>query len=160
MQCFYPKKLTLSANLPLQTQLEDKVGGLPWGLPIEKYPICCDCGRSQSLIAQLVHHPQRLDLGKLGRTLLVFHCNRGSTCAAWEGGYGANACLIIEPEELTDKPTPLPPDAPPLEVDARILAWEMDDDGIPAERVAADGRVLGVSSHTERMNFYDRFFIE
>ena len=59
MKYFVPQ-FKLSIDMPPQTKPEDKVGGLPWGLPSERYPICCDCGKSQSLLIQLVHHPERL----------------------------------------------------------------------------------------------------
>lgn len=160
MQYFFPI-LALSMNLPPQTQTEDKVGGLPWGLPIEKYPVCCDCGRSQSLLVQLMHHPQRLDLERAGRALFVFHCNYDSDCATWEGGHCANACFVLEPEELTTQLTPLPSDNPPLEVEVRIVGWKADDDGMPEDRVTPNGQIIGFEeNHNERMNFYEEHLVE
>ncbi|MEO0377192.1 MAG: hypothetical protein AAF329_21790 [Cyanobacteria bacterium P01_A01_bin.17] len=132
--------------MPPQTQPEDKVGGLPWGLPIERYPICRDCGKSQSLLLQLVHHPERLNLGRPGRNLFVFQCNHDAGgCASWEGSSGANACFVLEPEELANHTTPLPKDDPYLEVEARIINWIVGDDGISQEKVTPDGVFCDVS---------------
>ncbi|RFP62797.1 MAG: hypothetical protein BJG00_002750 [Limnothrix sp. CACIAM 69d] len=130
MKYFVPN-LKLSADLPPQNQLEDKLGGLPWGLPPDQYPICSHCGKSQSLLAQLIHHPERLDLGRSGRVLLVFQCNHDpGTCPTWEGGSGANACLILDPEVLSDRLVPMPADSPPLELEARITTWIPKKDAV------------------------------
>src|SRR5450830_1027219 len=91
----------ISTELAQQTRPEDKFGGLPWGLPPQSWPTCVECGASQSLLAQFVHHPVRLDLGREGRLLSVFQCNADpGMCASWERNSGANACLITEPEDL------------------------------------------------------------
>ncbi|MDX2216204.1 MAG: hypothetical protein SFY66_23260 [Oculatellaceae cyanobacterium bins.114] len=137
MRYFVPN-LKLSVDLPPQEKLEDKLGGLPWGLKPEHYPICSDCGKSQSLLAQFVHHPERLDLGKPGRTLLVFQCNHNpGFCPTWEGGSGANACVVLDSEELSDHLTPLPSDAPFLELEARIVDWVIQDDEISLDEESA-----------------------
>ena len=135
MRYFVPD-LRLPAELPPQSGPHDKLGGLPWGLPTSLWPTCRDCGKSQSLLAQFVHHPSRLDLGRPGRLLSVFQCNRDpGMCSTWEGGSGANACLITEPEDLIPDTSTLPQDSPPVEREARIAAWLERDDGVPEERV-------------------------
>ncbi|MBD2666787.1 hypothetical protein B6N60_04795 [Richelia sinica FACHB-800] len=137
MRYFIPN-LKLSPDLPPQEKLEEKLGGLPWGLKPEQYPICSHCGGSQSLLAQFVHNPERLDLGKLGRTLLVFQCNHNpGECPTWEGGSGANACFVLDPDELSDGLTPMPADSPPIEPEARIVDWLAQDDGISLDQVSA-----------------------
>jgi hypothetical protein len=139
---YFTPKFKLSADLPQQTALKEKVGGLPWGLSLERYPVCSDCGRSQTLIIQLVHHPERLDLGRSGRTLLVFQCTyEPGVCQTWDGSHGANACIILEPEELTSELTTLPSDAPELGIEAQITDWVPADDGIPPENVTPNGEV-------------------
>ena len=129
--------------MPPQTKPEDKVGGLPWGLPAERYPICQECGKGQSLLIQLIHHPERLDLGRPGRNLFVFQCNssddNANICATWNGNSSANACFILEPEELTNDITPMPEDEPYLEVEAHIIDWWIGEDGIPGEQVTLNG---------------------
>jgi len=133
MQYFLPN-LRLASELPAQSQLEDKLGGLPWGLSSSQWPTCTDCGKSQSLLAQFMHHPQRLDLGRAGRVLSVFQCNHDpGMCSTWEGGSGANACLITEPEDLLPALAVLPLDAPPVDREARIVDWIAKDDQIDAE---------------------------
>lgn len=142
MEYFTPK-FKLSADLPPQTTLKEKVSGLPWGLSPQQYPMCSDCGRSQTLLIQLVHHPKRFDLGKPGRTLLVFQCTYepAGTCKTWDGGHGANACIILEPEDLVSQLTPLPADNPELGIEAQIIDWAPNDDGIPSENVTPNGEV-------------------
>ena len=121
----------IAAELPPQAGPEDKLGGLPWGLSPKLWPVCRDCGKSQSLIAQFLHHPERLDLGRPGRVLSVFICNHDpGMCETWDGGSGANACFITEPEDMIFGATAAPQDSPILESEARIVEWLDREDGI------------------------------
>ena len=130
MRYFVPN-IRISEELPYQSLPEDKLGGLPWGIAPKLWPICRECGKSQSLLAQFLHHPERLDLGRSGRVLSVFQCNHDpGMCATWEGGSGANACFVTEPEELLPGLATLPSDAPLIEPEARIVEWIERDDGI------------------------------
>lgn len=136
MRYFVPV-LRLTAELPPQSRPEDKLGGLPWGLSPRLWPTCSDCGNSQSLLAQFVHHPPRLDLGRPGRILSVFQCNHDpGMCATWQGGSGANACFVTEPEDLVAELAVLPKDSPHLEREARIVEWLERDDEISEEQAA------------------------
>jgi hypothetical protein len=134
MKYFIPD-IRLSAELPIQTSVEEKLGGLPWGISDAKWPICRNCQKSMSLLAQFVHHPQRLNLEREGRTLNIFQCNHDpGMCSTWEMGSGANACLVVEPEELTPRLATLPRDKPLVEREARIVAWlEREDDLLEAD---------------------------
>ncbi|WP_156120567.1 hypothetical protein [Neosynechococcus sphagnicola] len=137
MKYFVPN-LKLSVDLPPQEKLEDKFGGIPWGLKPEQYPMCRHCGKSQSLLAQFVHNSERLDLGKSGRTLLVFQCNHNpGGCPTWEGGSGANACFVLDPDQLSENLTPMPADFPIIEPEARIIGWLDHDDGIAPDEISA-----------------------
>jgi hypothetical protein len=129
---YFKPDLRLSAELPPQNQPEDKLGGLPWGLPQDRWPLCEHCARPLALLAQFAHHPVRLDLGRAGRVLHVFYCNSEDVCPSWEGGGGANACLVTEPEELGTGLTALPDEDARLETEARIVGWIERDDGISA----------------------------
>jgi hypothetical protein len=125
--------LCLATQLPPQTSLQDKLGGLPWGLPSELWPRCQECGHPQSLLAQFVHHQERLDLGAPDRVLFVFQCNYNpGVCATWERMGGANACFILSMHELTHTLTPLPRDDIELEIETRIEQWIARDDHIPS----------------------------
>jgi hypothetical protein len=136
MRCFLPD-IRLASELPEQVKLEDKLGGVPWGLPEDLWPECSDCGKHQSLLAQFVHDSERLDLGKEGRVLFVFQCNHDpGMCDVWEGGSGANACFVLEAEDLTDGLTPTPEDSPPLELEVRVAGWREMDDGIADYQVS------------------------
>ncbi len=129
--------LRLAEELPAQAALQDKLGGLPWGLRPSDWPKCRECGKSQSLLAQFVHDPARLDLGRAGRVLSVFQCNHDpGMCSTWEGGSGANACLVMEPESLIAGISPLPSDSPVVEREARAVEWLERDEGISAAQAA------------------------
>lgn len=112
----------------------EKLGGAPQGLPASSWPKCSECGKSQSLLAQFEHHPERLDLGRKGRVIFVFQCNHDpGMCSTWEALSGANACFVVEPEDLTDAETPVPSDAPPQDREVRIIEWHQRDDGLASE---------------------------
>ncbi|MEP6668051.1 MAG: hypothetical protein ABJF10_02800 [Chthoniobacter sp.] len=128
---YYLPVLWLAEELPPQAGPEDKLGGRPWGLSAETWPKCRECGRSQSLLAQFVHHAARLNLGRDGRILSVFQCNHDpGMCSTWEGGSGANACFVTEPEDLLNALSHLPADAPPLDREVRISEWLEREDQI------------------------------
>lgn len=136
MRYFVPV-LRLTAELPPQSGPEDKLGGLPWGLSPGLWPTCRECGRSQSLLAQFVHHPPRLDLGRTGRILSVFQCNHDpGMCPTWQGGSGANACFVTEPEDMVAEFSVLPKDSPRLEREARVVEWLERDDEVSEEQAA------------------------
>jgi hypothetical protein len=131
-------------QLPDQFSLEGKFGGLPWGLPAERWPYCAFCHSPQSLIAQLRHERDRLDLGKTGRVLFVFQCNGDQgRCPTWDMNSGANSCFVLDEEELTEGLSePNWYVAPEDHVDRwldenvfeewRVLRWQEKEDGIPA----------------------------
>src|SRR5436190_1213800 len=135
MRYFLPD-IRLAAEMPPQAHLQDKLGGVPWGLSPTRWPKCSNCGRSQSLLAQFVHQRDRLDLKREGRVLFVFQCNHGM-CSTWEGGSGGNACFVLEPDELIDALSPVPDDGPLIEREARIMGWLEKDDGISPSQAGA-----------------------
>jgi hypothetical protein len=123
MKYFVPD-IRISGELEPQAAPEDKFGGLPWGLDAGSWPKCSACGKSQSLLAQLLHHPSRLDLGREGRVLHVFQCNHDpGACSTWEGGSGANACFVVEPERIGAGLTQIPGDKPPVDSEVRVVRW-------------------------------------
>jgi hypothetical protein len=131
MRYFLPDICAAAEALP-ETTAQDKFGGVPFGLRQAKWPRCSSCGKSQSLLAQLNHDRARLDLGRSGRVLFVFQCNRDpGMCPTWDAHSGANACIIVEPEELEHRPAELPDDRPTMENEVRVLAWIERDDGLP-----------------------------
>ena len=143
MKYFIPE-LAPADDLPAQSLHEDKFGGLPWGLPAERWPTCASCGSPQSLLAQLRHHDDRLDLGKAGRVLFVLACNDDiGRCPTWDMNSGANSCFVVDQDELAEGLT-LPPvshDFPQRRLDRwldeqvhpewRVAQWREGKDGIP-----------------------------
>lgn len=116
----------------------ERLGGNPVGLNPDLWPVCTDCGKSQSLLAQLQHHPDRLDLGRDGRMLFVFQCAHDpGMCSTWEALSGANACFVVEPEQLGSELTPTPADGPPLDNEVWITGWLEKEDGLTATECAA-----------------------
>jgi len=121
---YYVPDIRSAEELPPQQSFEEKLGGIPWGLPADQWPFCRQCYRPQTLLAQFRHELPRLDLGKAGRIISIFQCENGTgTCHTWEGGSGANACLISEPDGLIDAMTPVPHDSVPLGREVRIVDW-------------------------------------
>jgi hypothetical protein len=116
---------------PTGASATERLGGVPWGLPSALWPCCRQCGRSLSLLAQFDHHPGRLDLGRAGRRLFVFYCAHApGSCGVSEAFSGANACLVVEPEDLQDAETPIPSDNPPPGPAVYVAGWDERDDGI------------------------------
>ncbi len=111
----------------------ERLSGVPWGLPKERWPKCSQCGGHQSLIAQFQHHADRLDLGREGRMLFVFHCEKDpGMCDDWEPFSGGNACFVVEPENLQHGETAIPAGGLPIEHSVRVVNWIERDDGLPA----------------------------
>jgi hypothetical protein len=65
-------------------------------------------------------------------------CDGQRGCPTWEGDSGANACVVLEPEELTDSLSTPPRSRPSIEIqrEARIVRWLKNDDGITASQAA------------------------
>jgi len=137
MRYFVPD-IYVAAEVAAETNVQDKFGGIPWGLSRNKWPTCRDCGRSQSLLAQLTHDSQRLDLGRGGRVLFVFQCNHDpGMCETWDANSGANACFVVESENLGDTLSALPNDTPLVENEVRVRTWIERDDGLPDSLISA-----------------------
>lgn len=135
MRYFVPD-LRLAEELSPQSNLEEKLGGIPWGLPAELWPMCGQCGKPQSLLAQFVHHRERLNLGREGRSLFVFLCGQDpGMCSEWEGGGGGNACFVVEPEQLIAGLSSVPPKAVVPDREVRIVGWVERDDGLSKQQV-------------------------
>ena len=128
----YRPILSLPADLPRETAAVERLGGQPWGLADEFWPVCKDCGKRQSLLAQLSHHPERLDLGAEGRMLFVFQCSHDpGMCDTWVGGAGANACFVLDAEQLQGTLIDHPPHAiDPDDAAVVISSWQEFDDGL------------------------------
>lgn len=129
---YYVPELALGRLLPTQTTLEDKFGGLPWGLPPERWPLCRECGKPLTHLAQLSHHPERLDLGREGRSVLVFECyHNPGLCETWSAESGANAVLFLDPKGSVGG-LAVPPESERTKtavgLEARVLSWVAADD--------------------------------
>ena len=131
---YYEPLAEFGPRRPPQESLVDKFGGLPWGLDPAAWPRCSACGGVQTHLAQLSHHPERLDLGEPGRVLLLFMCYHDpGGCPSWGAGEGANACLILEACRIGVGLTP-PHGEAPTALEAVVVDWAEKDDGIPPER--------------------------
>ncbi|MEP7349851.1 MAG: hypothetical protein ABI668_07860 [Sphingorhabdus sp.] len=119
---------------PPAIEFEEKLGGLPYGLPSQLWPTCEDCGKSQSFLAQFKHHVERLDLGAEGRAIYIFQCDHDpGMCQTWDTNSGANACVVVNQEDFLASVTPLPNDNPPIENCVGVSRWISKDDGIAPE---------------------------
>ncbi len=133
MRYFVPKLAPGWIEDGPQSQRADHLGGWPWGLPVERWPVCRHCGAAMSFVCQLAHDPDRLELGGEGRVLFVFWCLRDpGTCAVWEPDAGSNAVIVLKPEERTDAPSEVAEVA--LLPYLQVLGWSEQDDGVAAEQ--------------------------
>ncbi len=139
--------LSMATLLPPQTKLEDKFGGVPFGVPwgSKFWPVCKGCGEAMSLVAQLSHHPERLDLGANGRNMMVFICNTANTDntynfpASLRPGrptappnrrlnhdvcyHGNNAVVVVNGDQLEPALAKLPEKANLPIPEARVIGW-------------------------------------
>jgi len=132
MKYFRPD-IELGTVLGSQDGAAEKLGGLPWGLAPERWPICACCKKPQTLLAELHHDHWRLNLGAAGRVLFVFHCAHDpGMCDDWDQDSGGNAVFVVESSSLGSGLT-RPPVETPVYPEARILFWTELDDGIPSQ---------------------------
>jgi hypothetical protein len=101
---------------------EDKLGGLPFGLPGDRWPACGVCGLAQNFIGQF-RSSDKVDLGKPGRVLFLFQCPDGAICGDWDCHTGANAAVLVDEAALTGSPT-LAPAGVAIEPEGVIVGWE------------------------------------
>lgn len=121
--------------------LVHKLGGLPWGLPIEHWPICKECGRAMSFLAQSPaqsHDDNAPDLPiPADDVLFAFKCEWDSVCSFWESDGGANAVFSLPRNALGDGLTAPPEHAedgfPELIAELGVADWRIEDGGAPAE---------------------------
>lgn len=133
---YFKPHLALGVSSPAQTRLQDKFGGLPWGLPQERWPLCANCGHPMTFLMQLRHNARRLDLGAPGRVLFVFLCYHfsDSNCDTCDADSGGNAVVILERAELGKGLTSAPDPGAEIEVEARVLEWVAGKDPVSKEQ--------------------------
>lgn len=121
---YYKPILIKSKTLP-PSKYQDQFGGLPWGFPVEKWPVCEYCHTPLSFLAQLKHDENHLPLGKEGRILYLFHCDtQEKGCPSYEAESGANSVIILDPEELTHGPVSNHPESLSILPCATVDKWE------------------------------------
>ena len=144
MRFFLPSFQIATLAAEPQERLRSKLGGVPWGLPAERWPTCC--GQPQKLLAQLRHEPPMLDLGALGAVLHLFHCLECAGVGRGRDGTNAGAAFVLDASELSDKLVRVPgydhpsPSLHPLIGEFWLAGWQEVDDGIPSARLPG-GRV-------------------
>lgn len=130
---YYTPELAFG-HLPPQRKLQDKFGGLPWGIPQERWPRCQQCGNPMAHVMQMEHDTDRLDLGG-DRVLCVFMCFNfdDCSCETWDAESEANAVLIVERNDLTA--TLCVPDFDNLLLypEVRVLKWNKHEDPVTPE---------------------------
>jgi hypothetical protein len=83
-----------------------RVGGIPFGFPVEKWPRCTRCKAPMALFLQLPHHEIYAPLD--GKMLFVFQCSDldRQGCSEYLTG---SACFLLGEDELTGCATLQPP---------------------------------------------------
>ena len=116
--------------------LVPKLGGLPWGLPARLWPVCKECGRPMSHLAQLPAAPPELPLAG-GEVLFLFKCEWDSICSFWEPDAGANAAFTVPQSLLDALPANPPADAgdglPAVLPELGVVRWRTQEDGVAPE---------------------------
>ena len=116
--------------------LVPKLGGLPWGLPARLWPICKECERPMSHLAQLPADAAALAVNE-DEVLFLFKCEWDSVCSFWDHDGGANAAFTVPRTALGDSPTAAPvagDEGPPVELpELGITQWKAADDGAPPQ---------------------------
>jgi len=134
---FYRPTLALAALQQPQDRLLPKLGGSPWGFPENRWPACSDCGYPMSLVAQLEHSPQMIDLGGTGRVLHLFYC--GNLLCASYGAPCTCQAIILQREEIGSGLTPPPPDKDgeqSINGELWITGWQNHEDSVPPDQAA------------------------
>jgi hypothetical protein len=126
--------LQLGVLQEAQDRLLPKLGGVPWGLPLSRWPVCRQCGSPMALLAQLPHAPPAVDLGEEGNVLHLFQCTSDNVCDTWEFDTGSNAAFVLKACQLMDCLV-APPRPIELNGELWITGWTPVEDGIPASQL-------------------------
>ncbi len=111
----------------------DHFGGLPWGLPEARWPVCSRCGAAMSFVCQLAHHPDRLRLGAEGDCMFVFWClSDPGSCEVWEPDVGTNAVFVLKAAERTHSFAMTKVNLLPYLV---VTGWSEREDGVAPEQL-------------------------
>jgi hypothetical protein len=112
MKIFIPS-FAIASMRPPQTKLLPKFGGLPWGFPVDNWPVCRECASQMALLAQLPHDPSvGLDFGDEAHVLHLFQCPTAG-CSSYAYDAGCTASLLLRGEDLGDGLTEPPHAGPP-----------------------------------------------
>lgn len=118
-------------------------GGLPTGLPADRWPVCGECDAPLTPLLQIAAGPWVPRI-PADHVLLVFTCEGPDVCSFWDPDEIANRCMIVARDELTDSG---PPPASVTDGRTRILPrlwvreWVPSEDGVtPEQALAVDDR--------------------
>jgi hypothetical protein len=95
------------------------------------------------LVAQIEHHAEWCDLGREGRALFVFQCANGGDCETWSWRSGANACVVVEPDDRGAGITRAPSGVEGWPA-ACVVSWVAKDEGIDADAIEQGTKLGGV----------------
>lgn len=153
----YRPIFSLGVLMPEQAKLEDKIGGYPWGFPQNLWPYCISCKKPMNFFAQFCHHPQRLDLGKKGRALYLFQCDK-LPCGFDDS---CQQCFVLEAHELTSGITP-PPESTFIETELRIPEWITQEEDVTLEmwELCTHPEAYFKVSHDEFNEFWDKVYCD
>ncbi|MGI4795405.1 MAG: hypothetical protein ACRYG8_15290 [Janthinobacterium lividum] len=147
----YLPTLRLASDAP-EPILKAKFGGLPWGVPPQRWPACRECGHLMSCLAQIPVRGHLDHAGPLagrpdlaGKVLHVFTCERLTICDFWDPRSGANAAFFWDEGELQPKGAASAGPIVSVLPEVWIEGWTPHDDPVPEE--AAD-------SFTDDARFY------
>ena len=137
MRYYVPRIEAPDARNP-QGRVIDKLGGLPWGVSPDQWPVCTDCGRHQTHLATLLHDADRINLGEPSRVLMLFQCDWDpGMCDTWSADSGGSVALVVDADVLLHRLSAPPVDGLPVGTEGWISQWTVADDGVDAEMYPA-----------------------
>lgn len=156
MKSFLPN-FTVATLSDEPTKLRSKTGGVPWGIPAELWPRCCDA--PQKLFAQLIHASPALDLGG-EYVLFLFQCLE--CCGLDDDGCAA---VIVSRDDLQDGPVTVANYDKQPELGERLIgemfidSWESVDDGIPDARYPEffkEAQLWAIQDEFDEIEWFDQ----
>ena len=156
---FTPRFRLATLSAP-QQKLCSKIGGAPWGLPVDLWPRCCG-GYLQKRVAQFLHQPPMLDLGDPNAVLHLFQCPKCGGTSDDDIGRGV---LILDRKVLGDElSTPDGYDdaidrGRPLIGEAFLEGFDQHDDGISESRLPDffdEERLWQLQDEHPRVDWFD-----
>jgi len=130
---------------------QDRLGGLPSGLPPGSWPTCKQCGHFQTFLAQFALADDQ--------TVLLFQCDSDADCETWAPEAGANASIVCRNDELDPLAGP-PTSETKIAPEVLVRAWKDTQVVASASTAYRGGTPRWLSSHAREPAADDSFVLQ